>query len=163
MIKKYISDLRKEFNGYDGKKLTADLMAGITVAAVALPLALSFGVSSGADAASGLITASGDMDYITLIERIYNISFGIKETVATLDNFDLICFEIHGQILIFPAMVVLRTVDARYLSVLPPKALIGTFIYETALQNEERIAVTCHMNRKKWITETLRLKFSNMI
>ena len=57
MIKKYISDLRKEFNGYNGKKLTADLMAGLTVAAVALPLALAFGVSSGADAASGLITA----------------------------------------------------------------------------------------------------------
>lgn len=32
-------------------------MAGITVAAVALPLALAFGVSSGADAAAGLITA----------------------------------------------------------------------------------------------------------
>lgn len=57
MIKKYINDLKKEFNGYDVKKLTADLMAGLTVAAVALPLALAFGVSSGADAASGLITA----------------------------------------------------------------------------------------------------------
>lgn len=32
-------------------------MAGLTVAAVALPLALAFGVSSGADAAAGLITA----------------------------------------------------------------------------------------------------------
>jgi SulP family sulfate permease len=32
-------------------------MAGLTVAAVAIPLALAFGVSSGADAASGLITA----------------------------------------------------------------------------------------------------------
>lgn len=34
-----------------------DLMAGITVTAVALPLALAFGVSSGATAAAGLITA----------------------------------------------------------------------------------------------------------
>lgn len=57
MIKKYISDLKKEFSGYNGKTLTQDLMAGLTVAAVALPLALAFGVSSGADAASGLITA----------------------------------------------------------------------------------------------------------
>lgn len=57
MVKKYISDLKKEFNGYNGKKLTQDLMAGLTVAAVALPLALAFGVSSGADAASGLVTA----------------------------------------------------------------------------------------------------------
>ena len=32
-------------------------MAGVTVAAVALPLALAFGVSSGASAASGLLTA----------------------------------------------------------------------------------------------------------
>lgn len=33
------------------------MMAGLTAAAVALPLALAFGVSSGADAAAGLITA----------------------------------------------------------------------------------------------------------
>ena len=32
-------------------------MAGLTVAAVALPLALAFGVSSGATAAAGLVTA----------------------------------------------------------------------------------------------------------
>lgn len=57
MLKKYVTDLKKEFSGYNGKRLSADLMSGITVAAVALPLALAFGVSSGADAASGLITA----------------------------------------------------------------------------------------------------------
>lgn len=57
MLKKYISDLKREFKGYNGKTLTKDLMAGLTVAAVALPLALAFGVSSGADAAAGLITA----------------------------------------------------------------------------------------------------------
>ena len=56
-IKQFISDLKKEFHGYNPKKITNDLMAGLTVAAVALPLALAFGVSSGADAASGLITA----------------------------------------------------------------------------------------------------------
>jgi len=57
MLKKFISDLRQEFSGYNGKSLSQDLMAGLTVAAVALPLALAFGVSSGADAAAGLITA----------------------------------------------------------------------------------------------------------
>ncbi len=46
-----------EFKGYNGGKLAKDAMSGMTVAAVALPLALAFGVSSGADAASGLITA----------------------------------------------------------------------------------------------------------
>ncbi len=57
MISKYFSDLKKEFSGYNASKLSKDIMAGLTVAAVALPLALAFGVSSGADAASGLITA----------------------------------------------------------------------------------------------------------
>ena len=57
MVKNYFRMLRQEFSGYNAKKLTGDLMAGITVAAVALPLALAFGVSSGADAAAGLITA----------------------------------------------------------------------------------------------------------
>jgi sulfate permease, SulP family len=57
MIKKFSQDIRKEFTAYTGHKLSQDLMAGLTVAAVALPLALAFGVSSGADAAAGLITA----------------------------------------------------------------------------------------------------------
>ena len=57
MIKQFVYDLKNEFSGYDGKKLSQDIMAGLTVAAVALPLALAFGVSSGADAAAGLITA----------------------------------------------------------------------------------------------------------
>ena len=57
MFKKYISDLKTEFKGYNGKSLAKDLMAGLTVAAVALPLALAFGVSSGADAAAGMVTA----------------------------------------------------------------------------------------------------------
>ena len=49
--------LKKEFSGYDKSKLVKDLLAGITTAAVALPLALAFGISSGADAAAGMITA----------------------------------------------------------------------------------------------------------
>ena len=57
MLSKFISSLKQEFGGYNAAALTKDLMAGLTVAAVALPLALAFGVSSGADAASGLITA----------------------------------------------------------------------------------------------------------
>ena len=54
---RYLHLLKREFQGYNAKSLTADLLSGITVAAVALPLALAFGVSSGADAAAGLITA----------------------------------------------------------------------------------------------------------
>ena len=57
MLKKYISDLKTEFKGYNISRLSKDIMAGLTVCAVALPLAIAFGVGSGADAAAGLITA----------------------------------------------------------------------------------------------------------
>ncbi len=57
MIAKYLRDLGVEFRGYNGNKFLCDLMAGLTAASVALPLALAFGVSSGADAAAGLVTA----------------------------------------------------------------------------------------------------------
>lgn len=56
-VKGYWKDLRSEFAGYNAAKFAKDLMAGVTVAAVALPLALAFGVGSGASAASGLLTA----------------------------------------------------------------------------------------------------------
>lgn len=48
---------RDEFSGYNADKFRQDLLAGLTVAAVALPLALAFGVASGASAAAGLVTA----------------------------------------------------------------------------------------------------------
>lgn len=53
----YVRDMKKEFSGYGSATLRQDVFAGVTVAAVALPLALAFGVGSGADASSGLITA----------------------------------------------------------------------------------------------------------
>ena len=58
MFSAFFRSLKQEFAGYNSKKLLADMMAGLTVCAVALPLALAFGVSSGASAASGLVTAS---------------------------------------------------------------------------------------------------------
>ena len=57
MISQFFRDLKQEFKGYNAAKLMKDVMAGLTVCAVALPLALAFGVSSGATAASGLVTA----------------------------------------------------------------------------------------------------------
>ena len=57
MLRGFAESLKQEFKGYNSKALVKDMMAGLTVAAVALPLALAFGVSSGADAAAGLITA----------------------------------------------------------------------------------------------------------
>lgn len=57
MFTQYFNSLKTEFAGYNAAKLMKDLMAGLTVCAVALPLALAFGVSSGATAAAGLVTA----------------------------------------------------------------------------------------------------------
>lgn len=57
MILQYFQELKQEFSGYNASRLGKDAMAGLTVCAVALPLALAFGVSSGATAASGLVTA----------------------------------------------------------------------------------------------------------
>jgi SulP family sulfate permease len=48
---------RQEFGRYDVATLRQDALAGLTVAAVALPLALAFGVASGASAGAGLVTA----------------------------------------------------------------------------------------------------------
>ena len=48
---------QSEFAGYNRAHFQLDVVAGLTVAAVALPLALAFGVASGSTAAAGLITA----------------------------------------------------------------------------------------------------------
>lgn len=52
-----LSLLRSEFRGYSAETAQRDLIAGLTVAAVALPLALAFGVAGGSTAAAGLVTA----------------------------------------------------------------------------------------------------------
>ena len=44
MVTAFLRQLQQEFKGYNGQKLAKDLMAGLTVAAVALPLALAFGL-----------------------------------------------------------------------------------------------------------------------
>ena len=56
-FKGFFAMLAREFQGYNAGRFGKDVLAGVTVAAVALPLALAFGVSSGATAAAGLVTA----------------------------------------------------------------------------------------------------------
>jgi SulP family sulfate permease len=56
-LSSYLNLLRKEFRGYNLGVFQKDLLAGLTVGAVALPLALAFGIASGADAPAGLVTA----------------------------------------------------------------------------------------------------------
>jgi sulfate permease, SulP family len=53
----FFQRVHDEFSSYGLAKFRQDLLAGLTVAAVALPLALAFGVASGASASAGLITA----------------------------------------------------------------------------------------------------------
>lgn len=48
---------RSEFGSYSLQIFQRDLLAGLTVGAVALPLALAFGVASGASPAAGMVTA----------------------------------------------------------------------------------------------------------
>ena len=43
--------------GYDLGKLRCDAVAGLTVAIVALPLAMALGIASGASPEKGLVTA----------------------------------------------------------------------------------------------------------
>lgn len=40
----FFAGLKREFSGYNAAKLVKDILAGLTVCAVALPLALAFGV-----------------------------------------------------------------------------------------------------------------------
>lgn len=93
MIKKYVRDLKKEFSGYNASKFTKDLMAGITVAAVALPFALAFSVSAGADAAAGLITAifSG-----ILVGGLGGASFQISGPTGTMSAVLLVLAMTYG-------------------------------------------------------------------
>ena len=51
---KLITSLRE---GYGAARLRADLIAGLTVAIVALPLAMALGIASGASPREGLVTA----------------------------------------------------------------------------------------------------------
>src|SRR5688572_12539874 len=43
--------------GYDRRTLSADLIAGVTVGVVALPLAMAFGIASGTTPEAGIYTA----------------------------------------------------------------------------------------------------------
>lgn len=57
ILQSLLQDYKQEFSAYSKTKLLQDFLAGLTVAAVALPLALAFGVASGATAAIGLMSS----------------------------------------------------------------------------------------------------------
>lgn len=87
MGKQFLRQLRQEFRGYNEAKLSKDLMAGLTVAAVALPLALAYGVSAGATAACGLVTAIiAGLVILALTGGYYQISGPTGAMVAILGS-----------------------------------------------------------------------------
>lgn len=93
MLKDFTRDIKREFKGYGVSTLSKDLMAGLTVAAVALPLALAFGVGSGATAASGLITAiiAG-----VLIGALSGASFQISGPTGAMTAILIMLVQKHG-------------------------------------------------------------------
>ncbi len=57
LLSSFVRMLREEFERYSWAVFQKDLLAALTVAAVALPLALAFGIASGSTPAAGLVTA----------------------------------------------------------------------------------------------------------
>ncbi len=89
----FIQALQTEFKGYDGKKFQQDLLAAITVTAVALPLALAFGVGSVGSASAGLITAilSG-----IIIGSLSGCSFQISGPTGAMTAILILLFQKYG-------------------------------------------------------------------
>jgi SulP family sulfate permease len=56
-VSRFQPKLIEALHGYNRERFTADVVAGLTVAAVALPLAMAFAIASGLDPAVGLYTA----------------------------------------------------------------------------------------------------------
>lgn len=93
MFSSYLSLLKLEFKGFNKDKLVKDLIAGVTVSAVSLPLSLAFAISSGANAASGLITAIFAGIIIGLLS---GASFQISGPTGTMTAITLMLVANHG-------------------------------------------------------------------
>ena len=61
LITRYLTLLKNEFRGYGASSLLSDFVAGITVGAVALPLALAFGAGAVFVRTDGTVTTVGDV------------------------------------------------------------------------------------------------------
>ena len=86
--------LRREFAGYNRASFQRDMLAGITVGAVGLPLALAFGVAAGADAAAGLVTAilAG-----VIIGGLGGASFQISGPTGAMSAVLILLFQRYGM------------------------------------------------------------------
>lgn len=57
MLKQYMPQIFLSLRGYNGKKLVGDVLAGIIVAIIALPLSIALAIASGVEPVRGLYTA----------------------------------------------------------------------------------------------------------
>lgn len=121
LIKEFKEDLSLEFRGYNSKGFLKDLLAGVTVAAVALPLALAFGVGSGADAAAGLITA---IVSAFLISALSGASFQISGPTGAMTAILIPLVARHGLETLF-----LATFLAGVMLLLAAALQLGNLVY----------------------------------
>ena len=85
MGRKFLTMYKEEFNNYDFRKFRKDILAGITVAFVSLPLALALGVANGIDARAGISTAIFSGIIIALLGGgSFQINGATASTVAVL-------------------------------------------------------------------------------
>ena len=67
---------------YDRKTFVADLMAGLIVGIVALPLAIAFGIASGVSPEKGIITAIVAGLFISLLWLAYSLFYWVYSAWA---------------------------------------------------------------------------------
>lgn len=101
--KHFISDVKGEFKGYNLAKLKKDILAGLTVTAVSLPLSLAFGVNSGVSALAGIICSiiSG-----FLVALLCGGSFQISGPTGAMSSVLIILATRYGPQGVFVATVI---------------------------------------------------------
>jgi len=113
---------KSEFTGYTLDKFRQDSLAGLTVAAVALPLALAFGVASGATAAAGMVTAilAG-----VIIGALSGAPYQISGPTGAMSAVLILLAQKYGMFVLAPVM-----------SHVPLAALAGVLIVTAWRMNE---------------------------
>jgi MFS superfamily sulfate permease-like transporter len=79
-------------HGYSSRQFASDLVAGLTVGLVALPLAMAFGIASGVTPQAGIYTAIVGGFLVSLLggSRIHGTTDKLAEETADLSRFQQI-------------------------------------------------------------------------
>ncbi|WP_053954959.1 SulP family inorganic anion transporter [Inediibacterium massiliense] len=121
---------KKAFLSYDMKNLKGDIMGGFTTSVVALPLALAFGVASGAGAKAGL--------YSAIITGILSTLFGgtpsqVNGPTGAMTVVLIELYEKYGSEALFAAMVLAGVFQiligvlklGKYIHLIPRPVIVG--------------------------------------